>query len=341
MVTSCYKIINACAGKFTDQCIQELQANPDVEGIYEDGLGGLPRGKNLDFAHMDQENSLTRLQANPDVEGIYKDGLRSIDTASEGPSAIHKYLNVRTNATWALARLSSKAKLNYTSPTACNFKFYYDPRAGQGSDIYVLGVYRLTLVDVQGGEPHLLESSIKIGMVMELTAPGTTWGVAKKANIISVKILNWLGIAGLDYVYQKALASSHPAVVSISAQWEETQPLDDAVEKAGAGNDRKDASAYSPARAPSAITIAASNILDKQTEISNYGKSVFMFAPGEAIYSTDIGHRFAIMIRSGTSASAALVAGIVASLLKDEKLSINRIKDELHKMCLQNVVKDI
>ncbi|KAG6871594.1 hypothetical protein C0995_002797, partial [Termitomyces sp. Mi166 len=40
MVTYCYEIINACAGKFSDQCIQELQANPDVDGIYEDGIGG-------------------------------------------------------------------------------------------------------------------------------------------------------------------------------------------------------------------------------------------------------------------------------------------------------------
>ncbi|KAG6886444.1 hypothetical protein C0995_007752 [Termitomyces sp. Mi166 len=61
MVIYCYKIINACAGKFTDQCIKGLQANPDVEGIYEDGLGGLPRGKSFDLAHVDQANSLTSI----------------------------------------------------------------------------------------------------------------------------------------------------------------------------------------------------------------------------------------------------------------------------------------
>ncbi|KAG6901286.1 hypothetical protein C0995_014101 [Termitomyces sp. Mi166 len=312
MVIYCYKIINACAGKFTDQCIQGLQANPDVEGIYEDGLGGIPRGKNLDFAHVDQANSLTRSQANSDVEEIYENGLG----ASEKQKAIHKYLNIRTNATWALARMSSKAKLNYTSIT-----------------------YRLTLVDVQGGEPHLLKGGMEIIMVMELTAPGTTWGVAKKANIISVRILNWRGIAGLDWVYGKAIASGRPSVVSFSASWEACQPLDDAIEKladrripavVSAGNDGKNASSRSPARAPSAITIAASNIDDEQTEISNYGESVFMFAPGEAIYSTDIGHRF----------STALVAGIVASFLKDEKWPTLKIMHELQKASLQDVLKD-
>ncbi|KAG6870366.1 hypothetical protein C0995_013503, partial [Termitomyces sp. Mi166 len=215
----------------------------------------------------------------------------------------------------------------------------------------------LTLVDMQGGEPHLLKSGMEILMVMELTAPGTTWGVAKKANIISVKILDWHGegptsrvIAGLDWVYGKVLASGCPSVVSISARWEECQPLDDAVEKladhqipvvTGAGNDRSNASAFSPAHAPSAITIAASNILDEQTEISNYGESVFMFAPGEAIYSTDIGHRFLLMQKLVMNVqSAALVAGIVASLLKDEKWPILKIMHELKKASLENVLKN-
>jgi subtilisin family serine protease len=47
-----------------------------------------------------------------------------------------------------------------------------------------------------------------------------------------------------------------------------------------AGNNHADASAYSPAHAADAITVAASTIADAYATFSKYGSPVDVFAPG-------------------------------------------------------------
>jgi subtilisin family serine protease len=47
-----------------------------------------------------------------------------------------------------------------------------------------------------------------------------------------------------------------------------------------AGNDNQDASFYSPARAPYAITVASSSISDSFSSFSNYGFPIDVIAPG-------------------------------------------------------------
>ncbi|KAG6871641.1 hypothetical protein C0995_001949 [Termitomyces sp. Mi166 len=328
MVTDCFDIIDACAGKFNDQCIQKLRANPDVEGIYEDGIGHL-------------------------------------NAAPEWPKpAIHsKYVNIRTNATWGLARMSSKVKLKYTNITGTDFKFYYDPRGGQSSDIYIIdtGVY-VEHADFGGrarwgatfyGLPNIDKAGH--GTFCAGLAAGTTYGVAKKANIIAVKVTEGTGtgpasatLNALTYVRNQALRSGRPSVVSISLGFKALKPLDDAVNKladyqipvvVAAGNDAKDASLYSPGRAYNAITIAASNIYDQETRFTNHGPAVYMFAPGRKIISTFIGNKHAVALHSGTSASAPYVAGIVATFQIYGKLSIGLVKYALHNVSLLNVLE--
>ncbi|KAG6886911.1 hypothetical protein C0995_003353, partial [Termitomyces sp. Mi166 len=255
-------------GKFTDKDIQELQANPNVEGIYEDIAGN---------GAIDQ-----------------------------------------TNATWGLARLSSKKKLEYWNIIATNFTFHYYYGAGQGVDIYIVdsGVY-INHTDFGGhakwgktfhGYPNMDDNGH--GTHCAGLAAGTTYGVAKHANIIAVKVLDKNLIYGLEYVQESAKASGHPSIVSASLTWAPFPPLDEAVAKliaenillvTAAGNGAKDASLFSPGHAPTAITVAASNITDQQTSWSNYGPAVALFAPGENIVSTWIGKRKATQVRSGTS----------------------------------------
>lgn len=70
--------------------------------------------------------------------------------------------------------------------------------------------------------------------------------------------------------------------------------LDEAVDAAvddglhfavAAGNDNKDACAYSPAASVNAITVGASTIGDERAYFSNHGKCVDLFAPGLNILS--------------------------------------------------------
>ncbi|KAG6872047.1 hypothetical protein C0995_013599 [Termitomyces sp. Mi166 len=270
----CYKIINGCTGKFTDKDIQELQANSDVEGIYEDIAGN---------GAVDQ-----------------------------------------TNATWGLARLSSEKKLKYWNVIATNFTYHYYYKSGKGVDIYIQrGVYvnhtdfggRARWGKTFGGYPDIDDNGH--GTHCAGIAAGNTYGVAKHANIIAVKVIDknlygWVSdmIDGLDYVQESVKASGNPSIVSASLTWEAFLPLDQAVAKltaenilliAAAGNYATDASLFSPGRAPSAITVAASNITDYQTAMSNYGPAVDLFAPGEDIVSTWIGNEKATKVASGTS----------------------------------------
>ncbi|KAG6861521.1 hypothetical protein C0995_015631 [Termitomyces sp. Mi166 len=339
----CYKIINGCAGKFTDKEIQELQANPDVEGIYEDGLGK------------------AAFEANE-----YEDGLREAAFKANqfvlfswSMLADNKLINVRYNATWGLARLSSKDKLKYKNVTATDFPFHYFDDAGEGIDIYIVdsGVY-LDHTDFGGrakwGATFVGKPGIDgYGHGTCGLAAGATYGVAKKANIIAVKVMDEKGVDGLDYIYKSAKASGHPSVVCVSLVVDPFQPLDDAVVKltnddillvAAAGNQGKDANLYSPGRCPQSITIAATNIEDGQRASSNHGLAVFMFAPGEDIISTSIEDKHATSIGSGTSASAAYVAGIVATIQKIvtyDPVTVSGMKYILHSLSLKNKVQPI
>ncbi|KAG6872006.1 hypothetical protein C0995_013988 [Termitomyces sp. Mi166 len=188
----CYKIIDGCTGKFTDKDIEKLQANPNVEGIYEDIAGN---------------------------------------------GAVYQ-----TNATWGLARLSSAKKLEYWNIIATNFTFNYLPSAGQGVDIYVIdsGVY-VNHTDF-GGRARWGKTFGKYPDIDDnghgTHSAGTTYGVAKHANIIAVKVLDknlygWASnmLRGLDYIYESAKASGRPSVVSSSLTWNILLPLDRAVAK--------------------------------------------------------------------------------------------------------------
>ena len=66
-----------------------------------------------------------------------------------------------------------------------------------------------------------------------------------------------------------------------------THPGDDLflVNQVAAGNNNNDAKNYSPARAPSAITVGSVDINDVRAATSNYGSPVDVFAPGVKILS--------------------------------------------------------
>ncbi|MFM8000984.1 MAG: S8 family serine peptidase, partial [Actinomycetota bacterium] len=78
---------------------------------------------------------------------------------------------------------------------------------------------------------------------------------------------------------------------------------------AAAGNNNNLACNYSPASAPSAITVGATTSADARASYSNYGSCLDIFAPGSSITSSY--HRSSSELRSlsGTSMAAPHVAG--------------------------------
>jgi serine protease len=163
------------------------------------------------------------------------------------------------------------------------------------------------------------------------TIAGTTYGVARGASIIAVRVLNcagygsWSGIAaGLDWAVGNA--AGRPAVANLSIGGPASQAMDDAIARAtssgmtvvvAAGNSNTDACNESPARAPSAITVGATTSSDARASYSNRGTCVDIFAPGSSIKSAWKSRDNATKTISGTSMAAPHVAGVAALHLQD------------------------
>jgi cerevisin len=144
------------------------------------------------------------------------------------------------------------------------------------------------------------------------TIASKRYGVAKKANLIAVKVLGSNGsgstedvAGGVAWAANDALARKVQAeaefkrtgkrvykgsVANMSLGGGKSEVLDRAVNAAvasgihfavAAGNENQDACNSSPARATAPITVGASTVADERAYFSNHGSCVDVFAPGE------------------------------------------------------------
>ncbi|KAI9343494.1 peptidase S8/S53 domain-containing protein [Obelidium mucronatum] len=182
---------------------------------------------------------------------------------------------------WGLKRVSSR-----TLPLPGQYT--YPDTAGENVDAYIIdtGVH-ITHKDFAGrakvGKSFSDDNNDRDGnghgTHVAGTVAGTTYGVAKKATIIAVKVLNGQGsgtnsdvIAGIEWVGTEA-----PKTGGASAA------LDAAV-RAAINNGV--AMAVAAARVREALTVAASDKNDKLASFSEKGKCVDIIAPGVDITSS-------------------------------------------------------
>jgi len=255
------------------------------------------------------------------------------DQLAEGQQAV----NYR-NPQWYLDRIDQH------SATLDNS--YYPKYTGEGSDIYILdsGIY-YTHSEFGGrayyGGYDAIDQFYNTnrrgwdcnghGTHVAALAAGKNYGVAKKANIYSIRVLDCkiFGpysaiIAAIDYIIVKIRNQRRKAVVSMSLSGANSPALNAQIEKlvksgipvvVAAGNHRKNACYYSPASASGVIAVGGTRqSRDNIYYYSNYGPCVDIMAPGQSIISAQHTCYNCYTTKTGTSMSTPLVSGAIALL---------------------------
>lgn len=161
---------------------------------------------------------------------------------------------------------------------------------------------------------------------------GTTFGVAKHAELFTVKVCDDNGscptsnaIAGLNWVIANHQST---AVVNMSLGGPPSSSLDTAVRNAmasnlivvvAAGNNNDNAAGHSPSRVVEALTVGATLNNDARASYSNFGGVVDLYAPGGDAPSQGIptvGTDGNVRGFDGTSAAAPHVSGVAALYLE-------------------------
>ncbi|MEW2400101.1 S8 family peptidase [Streptomyces sp. NPDC046862] len=241
----------------------------------------------------------------------------------------------RNPPSWGLDRVDQRdlpLDKSYTWPES----------AGRGVTVYVIDTgVRITHKDFGGrasygwdfvGDDKVAADGNGHGTHVAGTAVGATYGVARKAKVVAVRVLDNAGagttaqvIAGIDWVTKHA---RKPAVANMSLGGSGNAQLDAAVRDSiasgvtysvAAGNDGLSAGLYSPARVKQAITVGATDKKDRRAGFSNWGPSVDLFAPGVAITSASHRSDTGRVTFDGTSMAAPHVTGAAALYLADHR----------------------
>lgn len=288
-----------------------------VTHTYENALRG--------FVVSADDATLARLLADPRVDYIEEDGIVAMNPAYQQP------------ASWGLDRVDQRSL-----PLDTWYTFFF---IASGVHAYVVDTgIRPTHTQFNwwtGAPPSRVSNGFTSiadgngindchghGTHVAGTMAGGFHGIARAATVHPVRVLDcsgfgtWSGvIAGLDWVRTNHIK---PAVANMSLGGGINTSVDAAVANltaagvtvvVAAGNNASNACNFSPARAPSAITVASTDINDARSSYSNFGTCVDIFAPGRNIVSSWNTSDTATNTISGTSMASPHVAGMAALIL--------------------------
>ncbi|CUS13618.1 unnamed protein product [Tuber aestivum] len=324
------------------------------------------------------DSTVQQIRARPEVALVEQDGVVNADAL-----CVKKPLSMP--GLWGLGRISFLPGGNRGIYLFDDSSPYCNGRTGAPT-AYVLdsGVYA-EHEDFGGRASHLWKANplwpsddrCGHGTHVSGTIIGRTYGVAKNAIVLSIKVLegarqgsctgSWSGvIAGIEQAYKHASGTGKIplSVVNMSLGGGFNLAANSAVQAVIAKGLtvvvyvpqnleglvvslckltllQANACQFSPASAPNAITVGASDTNDTLASFSNNGCCVDIHAPGVEVLSAWITSRTATNTFSGTSMAAPHVAGLVlykkclVATLRTPKLD----RDELVKKSIRRAIK--
>lgn len=275
------------------------------------------------FAVEADERQARRLAADPRVASVVQDTRVALDAAGVA----------KNPPSWGLDRVDQPGR-------PLDNSYNWPKSAGAGVTVYVIDTgIRITHTDFGGRASHgwdfvggdrVASDGNGHGTHVAGIVAGTRLGVAKRARVVAVRVLDNAGagttaqaIAGIDWVTRHA---HRPAVANLSLGGGYNAALDAAVRASvrsgvtytvAAGNVGQPAALYSPADVREAITVGATGRGDARAGFSNYGSALDLFAPGVSITSASSANDTGRVARSGTSMAAPHAAGAAALHLAD------------------------
>ena len=291
-------------------------------------------------------NQLKQLRLDPDVLFIEKDSIISVsDVQNPTPS-------------WGIDRIDQL-------DTPLNRTYQYGA-TGQGVSIYIVDTGVLETHSEFTG--RILPGYTNIddgrgttdcnghGTHVAGSAAGTTYGVAKQAIIVPVRVMACRGtgtvsgiVAGLEWISGQYTAGDK-AVVNMSLSGGSSAAFNNATQNlinrgitvvVAAGNSSTNACLSSPASVPQAITVAATTSSDSFASYSNWGSCVDILAPGSSITSSYHSSPSSSATLDGTSMASPHVAGAAALVLESGYKSPATVASNLIADSTRNTISSV